>query len=189
MGKCFHWIIGGLSSNVFELRTSTGSELVFSFIMPWRHQICMAKCLYPYGDDLPKSLFKITAQEGKKVHFWLTCVAQKRRCLNCLITHRSLTWLSQVQHGYQSPAERKPLKRNSAGTAKVVSRTEKSSKRDVLSMFELEVFLYDVNALKSVNAKDLPLYASLLGLCYWFLAAIFCFFQVHTMCSAVLAFY
>ena len=121
------------NSNVFELRTSTGSELVFSVIMPWRHQICMANCLYSYGDDLPKSLFKITAQEGKKVHFRLPCVAQKRRCLNCLVTHRSLTWLSQVQHGYQSPAERKPLKRNSAGTAKVVSRTEKSSKRDAFS--------------------------------------------------------
>ena len=133
MGKCFHWIIGSLRSNVFELRTSTGSELVFSFIMPWRHQICMAKCLYSYRDDLPKSLFKINAQECKEVHFRLRCVAQKRHCLNCLIAHRSLTWLSQVQHGYQSPAERKPLKRNSAGTAKVVSRTEKSSKRDAIS--------------------------------------------------------
>ena len=131
MGKCFHWIIGDLS-NVFERQTSTGS-FVFSLIMPWRHQICMAKCLYPYGDDLPKSLFNITAQEGKKVHFRLRCVAQKRRRLNCLVTHRSLTWLRQVQHGYQSPAERKPLKRNSAGTAKVVSRTEKSSKRDAFS--------------------------------------------------------
>ena len=28
--------------------------------------ICMAKCLYSYGDDLPKSLFKITAQVCRK---------------------------------------------------------------------------------------------------------------------------
>ena len=41
----------------------------------------MAKCVYSYRDDLPKKLFKITAQE-QKAHFWLTCVAEKRRCLN-----------------------------------------------------------------------------------------------------------
>ena len=34
--------------------------------MPWHHQICIAKCLYSYTDDLPKYLFKITAQGCKK---------------------------------------------------------------------------------------------------------------------------
>ena len=38
----------------------------FSFNTPWRDQICMAKCLYSYRDDLPKNFFKIAAQECKK---------------------------------------------------------------------------------------------------------------------------
>ena len=42
----------------FERRTLTGSE-PFSL---WRHQLCIAKCLYSYRDDLPKNLFKITAE-------------------------------------------------------------------------------------------------------------------------------
>ena len=55
-----------LSSTFFERRTSTESELFFSFDMRWRYQICVAKCLYSYRDDLPKILFKITAQVCKK---------------------------------------------------------------------------------------------------------------------------
>ena len=39
----------------------------FSFNMLWRHQICIAKSLYYYRDDLPKSLFKITAQDAKSL--------------------------------------------------------------------------------------------------------------------------
>ena len=42
----------------FERRTLTGSE-PFSL---WRHQLCIAMCLYSYRDDLPKNLFKITAE-------------------------------------------------------------------------------------------------------------------------------
>ena len=52
--------------------------------MPWRYQICTAECLYSYRVDLPKNLFKITDEELKKVHFRLTCVAQKRRVLSCI---------------------------------------------------------------------------------------------------------
>ena len=55
-----------LSSTFFERRTSTESELFFSFDMRWRYQICVAKRLYSYRDDLPKILFKITAQVCKK---------------------------------------------------------------------------------------------------------------------------
>ena len=70
------------SSDVFDKNvTSTASVLFFSLNLPWRYQICMAKCVYSYRDDLPKKLFKITAQE-QKAHFWLTCVVEKRRCLN-----------------------------------------------------------------------------------------------------------
>ena len=38
----------------------------FSFNIPWGYHICIAKCLYSYRDDLPKNLFKITAEEFKK---------------------------------------------------------------------------------------------------------------------------
>ena len=37
-----------------------------SFNTPWRYQICIAKYLYTYRDDLLKNLFKITAEEFKK---------------------------------------------------------------------------------------------------------------------------
>ena len=57
----------------------------FSYYMPWRRQICIAKFLCSYRDDLLKNLFKITAQVCKKVFFRLTCVAQKRRSLNSLL--------------------------------------------------------------------------------------------------------
>ena len=39
---------------------------LFPLNMPWRHQICIAKCLLSYRDDLRKNLFKITAEECKK---------------------------------------------------------------------------------------------------------------------------
>ena len=39
---------------------------LFSFNMPFRVQICIAKSLFSYRDDLPKNLFKIIAQECKK---------------------------------------------------------------------------------------------------------------------------
>ena len=54
-------IIGSLSSDIFEPRTSTGSELK----LLWRYLNCITKSLYPYRDDLRKHLFKITAQECK----------------------------------------------------------------------------------------------------------------------------
>ena len=38
----------------------------FSFNMPWRYQICIARCLDSYRDDLHKNLFKITAREFKR---------------------------------------------------------------------------------------------------------------------------
>ena len=60
------WILGleGLSKGVFERRTSTGSE-VFSLIV----------CLEATKFVLVVSLF--SAPRAKKVHFRLSCVAQK----------------------------------------------------------------------------------------------------------------
>ena len=54
------WVHGScLSSDVLKRR-------IFSFNIPWRYQICITKCLYSSREDLPKKLFKITVQEGKK---------------------------------------------------------------------------------------------------------------------------
>ena len=64
-----------------SLRSDVLKRRMFSFNMPWRYQICITKFLYSSREDLPKKLFIITVQEGKK-HFRLTSVAQKRRCLN-----------------------------------------------------------------------------------------------------------
>ena len=50
-------ISGSLSKDVFEQRTSTGSE-VFSFKIPRRYKICITKFLYYYGDDLLENLGK-----------------------------------------------------------------------------------------------------------------------------------
>ena len=60
----------------------------FSSNKPWRYCICIAKWLNSCSDDLPKNLFKITAQECK-VHFRLTCVAQKTSLLKLPILHPS----------------------------------------------------------------------------------------------------
>ena len=57
-------IIGNLSSNVFERRSSTGIER-FSFSYILTPPNLYYKCLYSYRDDLPKNLLKITAQDGK----------------------------------------------------------------------------------------------------------------------------
>ena len=53
--------------------------------MPWRKQICIAKCLYSYRDDLPKYLFKKSWLKSEKSPLRLTYVAKKRGCLNSLI--------------------------------------------------------------------------------------------------------
>ena len=67
-----------LSSDVLKRRFKATH---FLFYMPWRYQISITKCLYSSREDLPKKLFKITVQEGKK-HFRLNRITQKRRCLN-----------------------------------------------------------------------------------------------------------
>ena len=54
--------IGNLSKGVFERCTSTGSE-------DFSRLICF------------ENLGRTTAQEFKKIHFRLTCAAQKRLCL------------------------------------------------------------------------------------------------------------
>ena len=53
----------------------------FSYDKLWRYLICIGKSLYSYRDDFAKNLAKTATQEFlKKVHFRLTCVAQKCIC-------------------------------------------------------------------------------------------------------------
>ena len=67
-------LLGSLSGNVFERRTSTASErFSFSYIL-----------------TLPKRRFaqeyaQYHSSRVQKFHFRLTCVAQKRRCFNSLL--------------------------------------------------------------------------------------------------------
>ena len=42
---------------------STGRRSELSFNMSWRYQICTAWCFYSVRENLPKYLFKVTAQE------------------------------------------------------------------------------------------------------------------------------
>ena len=42
---------------------------------------------FSHTDDLPKNVVDIMPQDCKKIFFRLTCVAQKCRCLNLLITN------------------------------------------------------------------------------------------------------
>ena len=54
-------LLRSLIKGVFEQSRSTRSE-AFP-LTPWRYQICIAKCLYSYCDDLPENLSKIATQK------------------------------------------------------------------------------------------------------------------------------
>jgi len=83
------WILGSLSNNVFERRKSTGNELFFLLIcldatkFVWLSVFTLIEKICP----------KFCSNHGssaQKIHFRLTCVAQKRRCLNfvlCFLGH------------------------------------------------------------------------------------------------------
>ena len=59
-------ILGSLSSDVFERRTSTGSDPFSLLVSLYATVFVLPSVLIQYRDDLPKNLFKITAQECKK---------------------------------------------------------------------------------------------------------------------------
>ena len=99
-------VLGSLTSNVFERRTSTDRKWAFflcSFNMPWRHQICMAKCLSSYRDDLLKILFESRLKFAKSP-LPVMCVVQKRRCLNSLfpLTNTYLAPCKVIQDSWDS---------------------------------------------------------------------------------------
>ena len=48
---------GSLCIYIFKRHASTGNKGLFPFNMPWRYQVCIAKCLYSsssHRDDLPE---------------------------------------------------------------------------------------------------------------------------------------
>ena len=78
MGVCRN-IEGNLTSDVFERRTSTGSMLFALLSRDFEH-------IREKTHSNTTNLVLSRHIARKKVHFRLTCVAQKRRCLNCLKT-------------------------------------------------------------------------------------------------------
>ena len=56
----------GLKHQRFWATYANRKWAFFSYYMPWRRQICVAKFLCSYRDDLLKNLFKIAAQVCKK---------------------------------------------------------------------------------------------------------------------------
>ena len=68
------FILGSLSKCIFERCTSTGSELLSLLIC---HNSSKFLLLSVYG--------LINCPRIDTVHFWLTCVAQKRLCLSSLL--------------------------------------------------------------------------------------------------------
>ena len=82
-----HETIGTLSKDVFEQRTSTGSEAFSLFICLDANKLVLLsffsllKTIYPRVSSKPLPTMQ-------KVHFRLTSVAQKRCCLSSLMSNR-----------------------------------------------------------------------------------------------------
>lgn len=53
-------------SLLLEFSSCLSSDFLKRWIFSFRYQISITKCLYSSREDLPKKLFKITVQEGKK---------------------------------------------------------------------------------------------------------------------------
>lgn len=71
-----------ISKDVFKQHTSPRSES-FSILMPWCYQnycICYVSLLSERPSA--RTFFQNHSPRLQKVHFRLTCVSQKRRCLN-----------------------------------------------------------------------------------------------------------
>ena len=101
---CLSWlVIGSLSKGVFKQRLSTRSWAFSVIICLDATKFVFSQCLYSCGDDFAKyytSVIKskmatttsfhlpkirLHCRPMNKVHFWLTCIAQKRLCLSSLI--------------------------------------------------------------------------------------------------------
>ena len=81
-----------------------GKWTFFSFNMPWCYQVCITKCFYCYWQDLPKYLFKITAEKRKKCPL-LVDVCRSNSLLPCpgvmILKSSKFTWIGLIgQMGY-----------------------------------------------------------------------------------------
>ena len=74
-------LTGNLSKDVFERRTSTGSEAFFLFICLDAIKFSLLTFFSPLKTIYPRVLTKPLPNDAK-VHFRLTSVAQKRCCLS-----------------------------------------------------------------------------------------------------------
>ena len=84
---CVSSLIGNLSKDVFERRTSTGSEAFFLFICLDAIKFSLLTFFSLLKTIYPRVLTKPLRNDAK-VHFRLTSVAQKRCCLSSLINTR-----------------------------------------------------------------------------------------------------
>ena len=81
-------LIRFLSSDVFERRTSTGSEH-FSHLICLNATIFVLLGFFTLIETICPKILQSDSSRVQKVHFRLTCIAQKRCCLNSLILIKS----------------------------------------------------------------------------------------------------
>ena len=88
--------LGSISKDVFEQLTSTRSES-YSILMPWCYQnycICYMSLLSERRSA--RTFFQNHSPRLQKAHFQLTCIAQKYRCLNSLLSFTLLHCMNVV---------------------------------------------------------------------------------------------
>lgn len=90
----YRW--GSSSKDVYNFWTAHVDRkcAVFHFDMPWRFQICLAKCLFSYADDLAEDMGMFAAQECKTSSSCWRAFPQKRPCLSSVA--RSKTEKSRI---------------------------------------------------------------------------------------------
>ena len=82
-GGCWCFLLWSLSSEVLATLVNR-TWAFFSFNMPWRYQIYIAKCLSLAKRRFEQELVKNHGRRVQKLHFRLTCVARKHFCLSSL---------------------------------------------------------------------------------------------------------
>ena len=101
---CLSWlVIGSLGKGIFKQRSSTRSWAFSVIICLDATKFVFSQCLYSCRDDFAKYYTSVIKSKMatttsfhlpkiclhcrlmNKVHFWLTCIAQKRLCLSSLI--------------------------------------------------------------------------------------------------------
>ena len=79
-------LIGSLTSDVFRATSCQPEEGFVSFVICLDASKFVLLCVFTLIETIcPKICYKSQGSRAEKVHFRLTCVAQKRRRLNSLI--------------------------------------------------------------------------------------------------------